>query len=47
LLSTADAPALVMCDQVAWALGGLSMASWNAVISLALVVVWAMAARRA
>jgi disulfide bond formation protein DsbB len=47
LLSTADAPALVMCDQVAWALGGLSMASWNAVLSLALVVVWALAARRA
>ena len=46
LLSQTDVPALVMCDQVAWALGGLSMASWNAVLSLGLAVIWVLAARR-
>ena len=45
LLST-DGPRLVMCDQVSWEMWGLSMPSWNAVLSLALVVVWVMAARR-
>ena len=45
LLST-DAPPLVLCDQVAWALGGLSMASWNALLSFVLAVIWVMAARR-
>ena len=45
LLST-DAPPLVMCDQVSWAFAGLSMASWNAVLSFALVAVWMVAALR-
>ena len=44
LLST-DAPAVVMCDQVSWAFAGLSMASWNVVLSLALVALWIAAAR--
>lgn len=35
----------VMCDQVSWEYLGLSMASWNAVLSSALVVVWLLAAR--
>ena len=40
LLST-DAPnTIVMCDEVAWAFAGLSMASWNALISLALAWLW-------
>jgi disulfide bond formation protein DsbB len=45
-LLSLDGPRLVMCDQVSWAFAGLSMASWNAVLSAALVVLWVMAARR-
>jgi disulfide bond formation protein DsbB len=40
-----EAP-LVRCDEVAWAMAGLSMASWNAVLSLGLALVWIAAARR-
>jgi disulfide bond formation protein DsbB len=36
---------LVRCDEVAWSLGGLSMASWNAILSLCLALVWLVAAR--
>ena len=32
-----DAP-LVACDEVVWSLGGISMAGWNGLASLALVV---------
>lgn len=46
LLST-DAPAVVMCDQFAPFLFGLSMANWNALLSALLVLVWLAAARRA
>ena len=35
---------LVMCDEVAWEYLSLSMASWNAILSLALAVLWALAA---
>lgn len=38
LLSTTGT--LVMCDDVAWELFGLSMASWNAVASLVLLGLW-------
>lgn len=45
LLST-DAPnTIVMCDEVAWAFAGLSMASWNVVISLVLAYIWLLALR--
>ncbi len=37
---------IVMCDEVAWQMLGLSMASWNMLASLGLAVIWAMAARR-
>lgn len=37
---------LVQCDQVAWDLFGVSMASWNAVFSLVLVGIWLAAWRR-
>jgi disulfide bond formation protein DsbB len=37
---------LVRCDEVAWEMMGLSMASWNALASLALAALWLMAARR-
>lgn len=36
---------LVRCDEVAWTLLGLSMASWNAILSAVLVVVWLSAFR--
>lgn len=38
---------LVRCDEVAWEFLSLSMASWNMVISLVLVVFWLIAARKA
>ena len=37
---------LIRCDDVAWSLMGLSMASWNAVISLVLAAIWFAALRR-
>jgi len=45
LLST-DALLPVMCDEVAWELLGLSMASWNAVFSLGLAGLWFLAVLR-
>jgi disulfide bond formation protein DsbB len=45
-LLSMDGPRLVMCDQVSWALWGLSMPSWNALLSLALVALWVAAALR-
>lgn len=44
-LLSLDGPALVLCDQVSWAFLGLSMASWNAILSALLVLVWLRAAR--
>ena len=38
---------LVRCDEIPWQMFGLSMASWNMLASLALAVIWIMAARRA
>jgi len=35
---------VVMCDEVAWQVLGLSMASWNASASFALAVIWLFAA---
>ena len=37
---------LVRCDDVAWSLMGLSMASWNMIASLVLAAIWIAAARR-
>lgn len=36
---------LVRCDEIAWALAGISMAGWNAIISLGLAALWVKAAR--
>lgn len=47
LLDQIMAAPVVRCDEVAWEMFGLSMASWNAVLSLALAMIWLMAARRA
>ncbi|MCX7289439.1 MAG: disulfide bond formation protein B [Rhodobacterales bacterium] len=40
----ADVAAPVRCDAIAWQMFGISMAGWNAVVSLALAGVWAAAA---
>ena len=40
-----EAP-LIRCDEVAWAFAGLSMATWNAILSFALMALWIAAARR-
>ena len=45
LLST-DISSIIMCDDVVWSLMGLSMASFNALFSFALVGIWIAAARR-
>ena len=43
-LLSLDLPSdVVMCDEVAWAFAGLSMASWNAVFSFALAAMWVRA----
>ncbi len=47
LLSTDTLDRVVMCDEVAWSLLGLSMASWNAILSLVLAGIWVAAYRRA
>lgn len=35
---------LIMCDQVSWAMFGLSMPSWNALLSAILMLFWITAA---
>ena len=45
LLKSLEAP-VVRCDEIPWELFGLSMAGWNAVISLGLAFIWLLAARR-
>ena len=46
-LLSLDAPVdIVMCDEVAWAFLGLSMASWNALASFALAGLWLWALTR-
>ena len=44
LLPGTEIAPVVMCDEVAWQLFGISMASWNAAISLALAGLWILAA---
>lgn len=36
---------LVRCDDIAWQMAGISMAGWNAIVSLILVAIWIKAAR--
>jgi disulfide bond formation protein DsbB len=47
LLNQILAAPVVRCDEVAWQLMGISMASWNMLASLMLVLVWVAAARKA
>ena len=46
LLNEIMAAPLIRCDEVAWSLFGVSMASWNAILSFVLVAIWIAAARR-
>jgi disulfide bond formation protein DsbB len=46
LLSLEGLNDIVMCDDVAWAFAGVSMASWNAIISFGLAMIWLAALRR-
>ena len=51
-MSAEDALEMIMqasvakCDEVAWAFAGLSMASWNAILSIALAALWVLEMRR-
>lgn len=45
LMAQIMAAPLVRCDEVAWEMLGLSMASWNGIASLGLAVIWVMAWR--
>lgn len=47
LLNQIMSAPLIRCDDVAWSMFGLSMASWNAVISFGLVLIWIAAWRKA
>jgi disulfide bond formation protein DsbB len=47
LLNQIMAAPIVRCDEIAWSLMGISMAGWNAIISLGLAAIWLMAAQRA
>jgi disulfide bond formation protein DsbB len=46
LLAQIQAAPVVKCDQVAWQMLSLSMASWNTLFSLALVALWLRAVKR-
>ena len=45
LLNPEIGSGIVMCDEVAWQMFGLSMASWNGIACLALAGLWIAAAR--
>ena len=47
LMSQIMSAPLVRCDDIPWEMFGLSMAGWNAVISLVLAAIWVAAARHA
>lgn len=46
LLDQIMAAPLVRCDEVAWEMFGLSMASWNMIASLFLALIWLLAMRQ-
>ncbi|GAA5081370.1 disulfide bond formation protein B [Roseibacterium beibuensis] len=46
LLNPEVGTGIVLCDEVAWEMFGLSMASYNALACLGLAVIWIMAAQR-
>lgn len=46
LLDQIMAAPLVRCDEIPWELFGISMAGWNALVSLGLALLWIQAFRR-
>ena len=46
LLSQIMSAPLVRCDDIAWQMAGISMAGWNAIISIVLCAVWLKALKR-
>ncbi|PRY95113.1 disulfide bond formation protein DsbB [Hasllibacter halocynthiae] len=46
-LLSLEGPGVAMCDVVEWWFLGLSMASWNAILSAGLAALWLLAALRA
>lgn len=46
LLNQIMSAPLVRCDDIPWQLVGVSMAGWNAIISLVLCALWLMALKR-
>jgi disulfide bond formation protein DsbB len=44
-LLSLDGAKLVMCDEISWAMFGLSMPAWNGILSAVLVILWLKAAR--
>lgn len=44
LLSTTEPLNMVLCDEVVWEFLTLSMASWNAILSVLIVALWVFAA---
>jgi disulfide bond formation protein DsbB len=46
LLNQIMSAPLVRCDDIPWQLVGISMAGWNAIISLVLCALWLMALKR-
>ncbi len=47
LLKAIQSAPMVRCDEVAWSLMGLSMASWNGIFSLILAGLWIASLKRA
>ena len=47
LLEQIMAAPLVRCDEIAWEMLNISMAGWNGLFSVALAVIWILAARKA
>ncbi|KIN72241.1 disulfide bond formation protein B [Sulfitobacter guttiformis] len=47
LMNQILAAPLVRCDDIAWQMAGISMAGWNAILSLGLAMIWIQAMRRA
>ena len=47
LMDAINAAPLIRCDEIAWSLAGISMAGWNAIVSLILVGIWVASIRKA
>ena len=43
LMAAINAAPLVRCDEIAWAMAGVSMAGWNVIVSVAMALIWGTA----